>query len=122
MDDVMSAERVSFLAGAAALVSTATLAADFPPPLPPPVAVEGGWYLRGDIGMGQLHSKQLEFIPNQFDARIDFVIEHSAFSDQRLIGSGVGYARKNWLRFDLTGEYRSRANLPAWAATPFSAR
>ena len=47
--------KILTLAGAAALVSTASLAADLPPPLlpppPAPVVVTGGWYLRGDIGL-----------------------------------------------------------------------
>ena len=49
--------KILTLAGAAALVSTASLAADLPPPLlpppPAPVVVTGGWYLRGDIGLGR---------------------------------------------------------------------
>src|SRR5262249_57330507 len=54
----MSRARTLGLAGAAALLSTASLAADLvpPPPLPPPVyqppvvAVTSGWYLRGFVG------------------------------------------------------------------------
>ena len=71
----MSRARVLALAGATTLfatatfaaLSTATLAADLPPPLPPPVyrapvVVEtGGWYLRGDVGVGMQHFKEFQF-------------------------------------------------------------
>src|SRR5437588_13108223 len=53
------------LAGATAMVSTATFAADFPPPMPqPPLyapADTGGWYLRGDIGVGAQEFKSFDF-------------------------------------------------------------
>src|SRR5437016_12787308 len=53
------------LAGATAMVSTATFAADFPPAMPPPQvyapADTGGWYLRGDIGVGAQEFKSFNF-------------------------------------------------------------
>jgi len=62
----MRVPRISLLAAAIASIGTATLAADFPPPLPAPVVpVEFGWYLRGDVGVGQLHASQLEYIPTR---------------------------------------------------------
>jgi opacity protein-like surface antigen len=54
----MARAKIIALAGAAALLSTSAFAADLPPPppLPPPVApiavATGGWYLRGDVGVG----------------------------------------------------------------------
>src|ERR1700742_356239 len=57
-DGVMGIVTKLALAGATALVSTAAFAADLPSPRGPyivndPVAVEaGGWYLRGDVGVG----------------------------------------------------------------------
>ena len=32
------------------------------------------------------------------------------FDASPLFGIGIGYYYNDWLRFDLTGEYRSRAN------------
>ena len=53
------------LAGATAMVSTATFAADFPPAMPQPQvyapADTGGWYLRGDIGVGAQEFKSFDF-------------------------------------------------------------
>ena len=54
----MSIVRILALAAAAAMLCTGAFAADFPPPIPPalPVqpalAVDSGWYLRGDVGVG----------------------------------------------------------------------
>ena len=79
------------------VVGTATLAADFPPPLPAAVEpVEFGWYLRGDVGVGQLHANQLEYFPNAKNAATDFAIEHSALGDTTFVGFGIGY---NWNRW-----------------------
>ncbi len=61
----MVSAKIFGLAGAAALLSTATLAADLPPPPPvysAPVVVEtGGWYLRGDVGIGIQSYKSFDF-------------------------------------------------------------
>ena len=47
------------------MVSTATFAADFPPAMPQPQvyapADTGGWYLRGDIGVGAQEFKSFDF-------------------------------------------------------------
>ncbi len=119
----MGASRVASVAGAIAVLTTAAaLAADFPPPLPPPALVQlpvpadtTGWYLRGFVGVGQLHS-QLQYIPNPLNAGIDFAIEHSALGDPIFIGGAIGYAWNNGLRLDGTGEYRSKATLHAWGS------
>jgi opacity protein-like surface antigen len=111
--------RVNFiaLAGAAALVSTATLAADLPPPLlpppPVPVVVTGGWYLRGDVGLGiqrfsdfQHHQLNQNFVwPRSWQ-----IVQHD-MGDTDFIGFGIGYAWNNWFRFDVTGERRKTADL-----------
>jgi opacity protein-like surface antigen len=97
------------LAGATAITSTAALAADLPPPPPlaPPI-VASGWYLRGDIGFS-----------NQRVDKIFNVLENTAgsvttldksFDAAPLFGFGVGYQWNNWLRFDVTGQYRGNAN------------
>jgi opacity protein-like surface antigen len=111
------------LAGAAALLSTATLAADLPPPLPPPVyrapaVVEtGGFYLRADVGVGWQRFKEFQF--NQTNIASGAVwpaswrIEQRDIKDTFFVGGGIGYAWNNWLRFDFTGEYRASTKFKA---------
>jgi opacity protein-like surface antigen len=102
-------------AGAASLLSSAAFAADMaiaPPPMsyaPPPVQEFGGWYLRGDIGMTNTKGKL--FAPAYNDASTVSVqqVGHE-FTGGTSFGVGVGYQFNNWLRADVTGEYRSRVN------------
>jgi opacity protein-like surface antigen len=114
-------------AAAATLVSTAAYAADMAAPLPPPVyqppvyqpqptimeapAVSGGWYLRGDVGVGLLNYS--EFDHSQTNATFgwppSWTIVQSDIQDQTIFGGGVGYELNNFLRFDVTGEYRTKA-------------
>ena len=127
----MSRAKILALAGATALLSTATFAAlstatfaaDLPPPLPPPVYrapvnVEiGGWYLRGDVGVGMQKFKEFQF--NQTNAASGAVWPASWRIDQRdikdtfFVGGGIGYQWSNWLRFDFTGEYRASTKFKA---------
>jgi len=119
----MVSAKIFGLAGAAALLSTATLAADLPPPLPPPVyrapvaCCEGGWYLRGDVGVGIQTFKSFDF--NQTNASSGAVwpatwrIDQKDIKDTFLIGAGIGYQWNNWLRFDFTGEYRADVKFKA---------
>ena len=114
----MSSVRILALAGAAAAaMSTAALAADFPPALPPaqpayqPAASESGWYLRGDVGVGVQRFQAFD----HFQTNSAFVwpaswqiVQHQADSSS-FVDFGVGYAVNNWLRFDVTGEYRAAA-------------
>jgi opacity protein-like surface antigen len=110
------------LAGAAVLLSSAALAADLPPPLPPPVyrpvVVEtGGWYLRGDVGVGMQNFKSFDF--NQTNAASGAVwpaswrIDQKDIKDTAMVGFGIGYAWNNWARFDFTGEYRMSSKFKA---------
>jgi opacity protein-like surface antigen len=105
------------LAGAAALVSTATRAADLPPPFPPPpapvVVVNGGWYLRGDIGLGiqQFSDFQHNQLNQNFVWPQSWQIREHNIGDTDYIGFGIGYQWNNWFRFDVTGEHRKSALL-----------
>jgi opacity protein-like surface antigen len=125
---------VKFFASAAAasLISTAAFAADMqvlpppppmyqPPPMayaPPPVAapVMGGWYLRGDVGIGMQtfgdfpHSQT----NSTFAWPASWTIVQKDVQDTAIFGGGVGYAWNNWFRTDITAEYRTKA---AWKAT-----
>jgi opacity protein-like surface antigen len=105
------------LAGATLLAgTTATRAADLPlpppvyEPAPPPVAIGGGWYLRGDVGVTNQQLKSLT--QREFDERdreegntINFL--KSKFRPAATVGVGVGYQVNNWFRTDITGEYRT---------------
>jgi opacity protein-like surface antigen len=105
------------LAGAAALLTTtAAVAADFPPAMPAPMPHvvrapdTGGWYLRGDIGVGNQDFDNFAHHPTNplFVWPASWRIDQKDMKSQTFIGVGVGYAWNNWLRFDVTGEYRSK--------------
>ena len=107
------------LAGVLALTaSTTAYAADLlpPPPMPyaPAIEVGGGWYLRGDIGMTNQEVDRLSFTP-QSEATLlgvgddSFETIHADFDSSPLVGLGIGYQFNNWIRADITGEYRGKA-------------
>jgi opacity protein-like surface antigen len=115
----MRSVRIVVAAGAASLLSSAALAADMPSIMPPPpqqyyqAPVEdfGGWYLRGDIGMT---TQQASRISNPLDTTLN--VTGPSYVGTELSGSssfdlGVGYRFNNWLRADLTAEYRNKATV-----------
>ena len=104
--------RVAMLAGAgaAALLTTAAKAADLPlPPLQAPIIEEfaGGWYLRGDIGMSNQSVRSLFNVLYDTATSVDTV--QKGFDSAPFFGIGAGYQYR-WFRFDVTGEYRGKAN------------
>lgn len=109
----------SFTTLALAVVTTATLAtgyaraADLPPLLPPPPAVEyGGWYLRGDIGLAKQRLDNLDH--PLFATATNFNwIDKGGFDAAPTFGLGIGYKYNSWLRFDGTVEYRGKAGFHA---------
>jgi opacity protein-like surface antigen len=112
----MGAAKTLILAGVTAMLGTAAMAADLPamPPMLPVVEVPmetSGWYLRGDVGVGSTSMKGFGFHPTNPEFVTDFAISPGGYSvgDQSFVGFGVGYAWNNWLRFDVTGEYRAKA-------------
>jgi opacity protein-like surface antigen len=109
----------------ASLAANAARAADYyqPPPQPvyiqpPPVIEEfaSAWYLRGDVGLGMMRSNQMEYIQNPATPPNDFKIENSSIGNAFFVGGGVGYEFNNWLRFDGTAEYRSKAPVYAFGS------
>lgn len=110
---------VMAVAGAAVFLTLpAAQAADMPPlfhKAPPPMVEEfsGGWYLRGDIGMTNQRVK------NFYDPSVpDVTVVDKNFEAGMLFGLGVGYRFNNWLRVDVTGEYRGETGfhgLDIWA-------
>jgi opacity protein-like surface antigen len=92
--------------GATAVAAAADLG---PPPahLPPvpvaaPIAETSGWYLRGDIGVGQMDGK-FDTLQTGFPATPG---THESFNSVFFGGAGVGYQFNSWLRADITGEFR----------------
>src|SRR6195952_534614 len=101
-------------AGAAFLLSSAAFAADMaimpPPPMryaPPPIEDFGGWYLRGDIGFS---NQKVQRLNNVLDAGNLTSDQRLGFNTAGIFGLGVGYTFNNWLRADVTGEYRGNSN------------
>lgn len=95
------------LAGAAALALAPAAAQGADLAMPAPVVEEfGGWYLRGDIGMTNQYVSRLDspaFTP-------DVHVLEKGFDSAGLFGVGIGYQFNSWLRADITGEYRAKAN------------
>jgi opacity protein-like surface antigen len=116
----MASLKALTLASVAVLALThAAAAADLLPPppaiepLPPSASPEfGGWYLRGDIGLAATASKQsLVNSPDPlaggfYQAGASESFNNTSISSSELADVGVGYQVNNWLRGDITGEYR----------------
>jgi opacity protein-like surface antigen len=106
----MSNENIKRLTIAAvlALTSTATYAADLSVPIMPQPVEVSGWYLRGDIGFS---NQNVGSLFNSTYSNFTTVTNiDRGFDAAPLFGLGIGYAFNNWLRFDVTGEYRGAAN------------
>ncbi len=123
--------KFSILVAATTLATGAAHAADYAPPpqcydaaliasgrapygaipcyTPPPVVVEefASWYLRGDIGFT---NQSLRDLTNVQDVNNSVTNVGLGFDASPLFGLGIGYYYNDWLRFDVTGEYRSKAN------------
>jgi opacity protein-like surface antigen len=103
------------LAGGLALGASVTAhAADLValPPPPEPLGLKGtissGFYLRGDVGVGiQSISKYHQDDVAQFGGTFFGKTDNAAF----FAGLGIGYRFNNWLRFDITGEYRGSSSI-----------
>ncbi len=111
----MSGVRILALAGAAAAMSTAAVAADFPPALPVQPVIqapsEGGWYLRGDVGVSSQRFEAFDHFQTNpaFVWPASWTIVQKQTDDSAFFDFGVGYQVNNWLRFDVTGEHRTSA-------------
>jgi opacity protein-like surface antigen len=103
---------------AAVMVSTAAFAADLGPPpamqYQPQAQVlpQSGWYLRGDVGVGVQSLSSFDLGPPSA-VPADWRIDQRDIQDATIFGMGAGYVFNNWLRFDVTGEYRTKAGFSA---------
>jgi len=105
------------VAAASLLAATAARAADYPQPppqviyVPPPVIEEfSGWYLRGDIGFSNQQVGSLFNDTYNSGGFTSVSNINKSFDAAPIFGLGVGYYFNDWLRFDVTGEYRAKAN------------
>lgn len=71
----------------------------------PIIEEDGGWYLRGDVG----------YVINELPhwSQLDFATSAPSIDDAWLVGLGVGVRLNDWLRVDLTADYRGKATLAA---------
>lgn len=66
---------------------------------------EGGWYLRGDIGVGIQTPDSIGYAP----ALDGYKLQGSTYESPAIIGAGIGYQLNPWFRADLTAQYRSNS-------------
>lgn len=117
----MGSLRMLALAGATMMtVLPGANAADLAPiPQPQPVPIyedfASGWYLRGDVGVGQQDFRAFDFVQTNpaFVWPASWNVESHNFGDTTFVGAGIGYQFSSWLRFDATAEYRSTARVKA---------
>ena len=83
-------------------------AADMPAPVLAPAVDYSGWYLRGDIGFSNQSVGSLFNVNYANFSSVQNI--DKGFDAAPFFGLGVGYTVNNWLRFDVTGEYRGAAN------------
>ncbi len=91
------------------------MAADLyePPVIEVPVVV-GGWYIRGHIGMSNQDFDGLDSSLYDSAAILDYGWhDEGGFSSAPLFGVGVGYEFTDYLRGDLTVEYRGKSDFEA---------
>lgn len=113
---------ISTFAALVSFGSAASLAADYPQPMPPPPVIyqpppqqefAEGWYLRGYVGAGMNAKPDLIYT-----TETDATLRHHSISDSYFIGGAVGYEWNSWLRFDLSAEYRAKSHLYALVTYP----
>ncbi len=122
---------IHLLAGTAILgLSAVAQAADMGGPFRAPTVVQpfaepvstGGWYLRGDIGIGINQVPKLSSTGSAgIDANPNASWLSKGMADTPFIGAGVGYQFTDYLRGDITAEYRSSTRWRASARYPRTA-
>jgi|APFEC2959095136_1045048.scaffolds.fasta_scaffold00689_4 opacity protein-like surface antigen len=93
-----------------------SMAADFeePPVIEAPAPVYGGWYIRGHLGMSNQDFDGLESSLYNNPAILEYGWhDEGGFGSAPIFGAGVGYKYNDYLRGDLTVEYRGKADFDA---------
>lgn len=94
------------------LAQAADLLPPLPPePLPPPVEIGGGWYLRGDVGVGATSVGGLTTTVLKGSLPDGYRYDQKAIEDQFFAGGGVGYQFGSYFHGDITAEYRGGGKL-----------
>lgn len=107
--------RAAFTLAALAL-STASHGADLMPtpiyssPAAPAGLDTGGWYLRGDVGYVLPMRPKVDGV---LPAGLTRTFENERFGKSMMLGAGVGYKFNNWLRADITAEWRKEYDFKA---------
>lgn len=92
------------------------MAADLyePPIIEVPAPVYGGWYIRGHIGMSNQDFDGLDSSLYDNPTISDFGwYDEGGFASAPLFGAGIGYEFNDYLRGDLTVEYRGKSDFEA---------
>ncbi len=99
-------------------MASAAAAADLSfPPLPAAPILEpapeafSGFYLRGDIAVGQINGRSEIIDTNPFVTPARVRGFNDDFGSHVAGGVGAGFQFNSWLRADITGEYRTKASL-----------
>jgi opacity protein-like surface antigen len=100
--------RILALAAAASIAAVGGAHSADLPLAPPAVPDFSGWYLRGDIGFSNQNVRSLFNVNYSGFTSVNNI--DKGFDAAPLFGLGIGYTVNNWLRFDVTGEYRGAAN------------
>ncbi len=104
--------RKALFATLLATVAMPAIAADYYEPPVEEVPVYGGWYIRGHIGMSNQFFDQLEL--DLFDTALDHGwYDEGGFDSAPIFGGGVGYQFNDYLRGDLTVEWRGKSDFDA---------
>lgn len=71
---------------------------------PPVVELGSGWYLRGDITYSKTNDRDVKMSGRVLNTPVAFT--HARLDDGWQAGGGFGYKFLNWLRADVTVDYR----------------
>jgi len=107
---------IATLTAIAALAGSAAQAADYSPPpviVQPPQECCDTWYLRGFVGAGMNNTYGLDY-----QTVTNATLQHHSNSDTFFVGGAIGYEWNNWLRFDVSAEYRARSRVYAFVTYP----
>lgn len=102
LHELVRAATLVMSVGAPCLAAAADLLPPPPPAPEPPIEFAGAWYLRGDVGASVYTAPRYSATDG---------LTNNFFSESQsgglFAGVGVGYQFNNFLRGDITGEYRT---------------